>query len=128
MINDLATYDTTKLPKLVKPLTPTRKESTQYLGGKYIAGGITVSVSFSAFSREEMNLLYEFWEVDCKHGTKPFILTVDIFGINSENGNLLAFKWVGGISATNNTAGIYEGNATLLLKYKINSENELVEI
>lgn len=127
MINDLVSYSDS-LPKLLKPWTVTQEGSKKSLNSRYLIGDITISTSFVAKTQDEINALYDFWVNDCNHGTKEFVLEENILNINSENNYKLGVKWVGNFPATNRTGKVYEGKVTLLIRYKVNSLNELVAI
>ena len=128
MINDLAIYDLTTMPALAYPINIKQKKSKKYLGNKYIKGDITVDSSILPKNYDEVKALYNFWENDCLSGTKAFIMQLDVLGINSENNNLLGVEWNNDFVPTVKSRVIPEIKVTLLLKYKVNSLNELIKI
>ncbi len=123
MINDLSIYNDT-LPALIYPATLAQAEPTKYLGNRFVENDLVLNIPYVASTKESITNLYNFWKDDCERGSKLFILTdIDIFGISTK----FAVKWVGGLSSQWKTATSFSGTLSLIVKYTVDENNELIE-
>lgn len=113
------------LPTLTLPLTITRTEAKKYLGGRYLKGDLTISLSYFAKNDTEMKALYDFYNIACNSGTTPFTLDLNVFGIGTGK---FVVEWMSDFISKRDKGIVKTGDLTFKIKYVVDDEQQLQEI
>jgi|GEM_PF-4090979 len=78
------------LPQPTYPFDVSYEKTELFLGNKIRAGARMVSFAIVMRNNTQIKAMHDFWKNDCQYGTKPFYITLPMFGV--EETVLMMFK------------------------------------
>lgn len=119
-----------EMPCITTVMSNTQEETKCFQGGYGVVGDITTTINIFIKNDEEMELLKSFWDVKCKYGKLPFLISLPIFGTQREDDSSAVVAQFVGSFVSNKKSIIWESAISLKLypetRYSINTEGEYV--
>ncbi|MCB5278950.1 MAG: hypothetical protein M0Q19_05095 [Candidatus Cloacimonetes bacterium] len=119
-----------EMPCITRTMVNAQEETTCFQGGYGLVGDITATINIFIKNDEEMELLKNFWDVKCKYGKLPFLISLPIFGTQRDDDSSAVLAQFMGSFSANKKSIIWESAISLKVypetSYIFNEEGEYV--